>query len=84
MRRTTIFLDERLLKRAVQAARAEGRSFAALVREALAQYLSNRGGNRSRLPSVTGAYASGVADTAERHEELLAQLTGRDSGDLGR
>jgi Arc/MetJ family transcription regulator len=84
MRRTTIFLDEQLLKRALRAARAEGRSFAALVREALAQYLGNRGANRCRLPSVTGAYASGVADTAERHEELLAQLIGRGSGDRGR
>lgn len=74
MRRTTIFLDERLLKRAKQTARAEGRSFAALVREALAQYVAAQRGPGVRLPSITGAYDSGVADTAECAEELLEGL----------
>lgn len=74
MRRTTIFLEERLFKRAKQTARAEGRSFAALVREALAQYVAARRGPGARLPSITGAYDSGLADTAERAEELLGRL----------
>jgi len=74
MRRTTIFLEERLLKRVKQAARAEGRSFAAVVREALAQYVARAGGPGSPLPSITGAYDSGRSDTAERAEELLRGL----------
>ncbi|MFQ6045482.1 MAG: ribbon-helix-helix protein, CopG family [Gemmatimonadales bacterium] len=74
MRRTTVFLDEPLLRRLKQRARAEDRSFASLVREALAEYLARGGGSGSSLPGVTGAFESGHSDTAERHEELLSHL----------
>jgi len=70
MRRTTVFLDDALLKRLKQAARTEGRSFAAVVREALAHYLGRSRG-ASRLPPLAGAFESGHADTAERIDELL-------------
>ena len=75
MRRTTVFLDERLQRQVRQPARAAGRSFAAVVREALAQYVAGRRGPPTRLPSIAGAWESGTPDTAERHEELLARLT---------
>jgi hypothetical protein len=72
MKRTTVFLDEALLRRARQAARREGRSFAQVVREALAQYLAAPVGKR-RLPSVAGMFDSGRTDISERAEELLWQ-----------
>ena len=40
MKRTTIFLDEPLLRQARQLAQSEGKSFAALVREAVAAYVA--------------------------------------------
>ena len=40
------------------------------VREALAEYLARRQATRT-LPSFTGAFSSGRADTADRHEEIL-------------
>lgn len=70
MRRTTVFLDEQLLRRARQFARREGKSFAAVVRESLAAYVS--GGRRGkRLPGLAGQFASGRADTSARVDELL-------------
>lgn len=70
MHRTTIFLDEPLLRRLRAAAQREGRSFAALVRDALTAYLD---GARpaTRLPSITGQFAGGRSDTSERLNELL-------------
>jgi plasmid stability protein len=70
MRRTTVFLDDALVKRLRHAARAKGRSFAAVVREALALYLARQPGE-SRLPPLAGAFASGHTDTSERTDELL-------------
>jgi len=77
MKRTTIFLDEMLLRRVKRAARAEGRSFAAVVREALTQYVAQGAPRGGRLPSIAGAFDSGFTDTAERAEELLADLARR-------
>lgn len=70
MRRTTIFLDEGLLRKAQQYARSEGKSFAAIVREAVTAYIAV-GHRRRRLPSIAGRFASGHADTSERVDELL-------------
>lgn len=72
MKRTTVFLDSALLKRAKQYARAKGKSLAALVREAVAQYISppaSQGG----VPSLAGRFDSGHADTSERADDLLWQ-----------
>jgi hypothetical protein len=71
MKRTTVFLDEILLRRAVQKARSEGRSFASLVREAVAAYVAARPQGHRPLPSFTGMYDSGHTDTSERVDELL-------------
>lgn len=82
MRRTTVFLDDPLLKRLKQRARAEDRSFASLVREALAEYLARGPGTGSPLPSITGAFESQHGDTARLHEELLSHLIAqRDDAD---
>jgi plasmid stability protein len=70
MRRTTIFLDEPLLRRLRAAAEREGRSFAALVRDALTAYLDGPRAGR-RLPSIAGRFAGGRPDTSERLNELL-------------
>jgi hypothetical protein len=42
---------------------------ASIVREALAAYIAGR--PAADLPSFTGAFDSGHADTAERHDELI-------------
>ena len=73
MKRTTVFLDEALLRRAQTYARRQGKSFAQAVREALAAYVAEERSHDTRLPSITGAYSSGRSDIAERHEELLWQ-----------
>ena len=71
MKRTTVFLDEALLRRAMRKARSEGRSFAALVREAVAAYVAGPAKGKRPLPSFTGMYDSGHTDTSERVDELL-------------
>jgi hypothetical protein len=71
MKRTTVFLDEVLLRRAMQKARSEGRSFAALVREAVAAYVTARPGGHRPLPSFTGIADSGETDISERVDEFL-------------
>ena len=71
MQRTTIFLDKSLLHRARQFARREGKSFAAVVREALAAYITKERRETNRLPSVAGQFASGQSDTSARVDDLL-------------
>ena len=70
MKRTSLFLEERLLKALNRAAKQRQVSVASLIREAVAEYLSGSvsGG---RLPSVAGRFSSKHSDTAARHEELL-------------
>jgi Ribbon-helix-helix protein, copG family len=70
MKRTTIFVPEALERDLQLLAGREGRPTAALVREALAEYIAHRQPART-LPSFVGAFASGRSDIAERHEELL-------------
>ena len=71
MRRTTVFLEEDLLRRAMQKARSEGRSFAALVREAVAAYVAARPQGQRPLPSFTGIANSGETGISERVDEFL-------------
>ncbi len=73
MKRTTIFLDEVLERRLKQRARAEGKSFAQVVREAVAAYVAFPRAGKRPLPSIAGKYSSGHSDTSERFEELLWQ-----------
>lgn len=70
MKRTTIFVDDKLLRRLKQLAGRNGTSFATLVREALAAYVARPAG-RAVLPSVAARFSSGLADTSARVDELL-------------
>ena len=69
MKRTTIFVPEELERDLQLIAHREGRPTAAVVREALAEYLAKR--PATALPSFAGAFDSGHTDTAERHEAIL-------------
>jgi hypothetical protein len=70
MRRTSLFLDDQLIKQMQKLARDRGVSFATLVREALASYVSHAE-PATDVPSVAGRFASGMSDTSERVDELL-------------
>ena len=71
MKRTTIFLDESLERRLKQLARREGKSFAAVVREAMAQYLAKGGMQKGSLPSITGMGDSGRSDISSHVDDFL-------------
>jgi hypothetical protein len=71
MKRTTIFLEESLLRRSRGLAQRRGISFAELIRRAVTRYLAEEEGGAARVPGIAGRFASGEADTAERAEELL-------------
>jgi hypothetical protein len=70
VKRTTIFIPEPLERDLQLFARRSGKPTAALVREALAAYLTQNQPPVA-LPSFTGAFDSGHSDTAERHDEIL-------------
>ena len=70
MKRTTIFLDDRLLRQLKKLASGRGVSFATVVREAMAAYLAQPAPSGA-LPSVAGRFASGTHDTSERVDALL-------------
>ncbi|MGH7571902.1 MAG: CopG family transcriptional regulator [Gemmatimonadota bacterium] len=73
--KTTIYLDAADYRRLKALARAEGRTAAELVRQAVAEYTLRRAG-RPR-PSSLAAGRSGRGDLSERAEDLLADI-GRD------
>ena len=70
MKRTTIFVPESLERELQLYAKRQGKPAAAVVREAIAEYIAD-GRSRTKLPSFTGAFDGPYTDTAERHEELL-------------
>jgi hypothetical protein len=70
MKRTTLFLDEKLQRQLKQIAHRRGVSFAAVVREAMQSYVATPTGQAS-VPSVAGQFASGQSDTSVRVDELL-------------
>ena len=71
MKRTTVFFDEELLRRAQRFARKAGKSFATVVREALEGYLTQGGPQSGTLPNLAGRFGSGRPDTSERVDDLL-------------
>jgi len=71
MKRTTVFLDERLESDLHALARRQKRPMASIVREALDGYVSREVRRKGPELRFTGIGASGRSDTAERHEELL-------------
>lgn len=70
--KTTVYLDAADYQRLKVLARAQGRSTAELIREAVATYARDQ--RPPRLPSSVGAARSGRGDIAERAEELLDGL----------
>jgi len=70
MTKTTLYLDETMMLSLKEAAKAEGRSQATLIREAIAAYLKRR---ERPKPKGIGIYSSGRSDLSERAEELLAE-----------
>ncbi|MFV1979800.1 MAG: ribbon-helix-helix protein, CopG family, partial [Rhodothermia bacterium] len=70
--KTTVYLDVGDYQRIKGIARAEGRSAAELVREAVTEY-ARRHGNRL-LPRSLGAGRSRRGDLADRAEDLLDGL----------
>lgn len=67
--KTTVYLDSRDYQKLKGLARAEGRSAAELVREAVAEYAQRR--TSSLRPRSVGAGRSGRGDLSEQTEELL-------------
>jgi len=70
--KTTVYLDGAAYRRLKAIARAQGRTAAELVREAVAQYAARA--TQVARPSSVGAGRSGRSDLSERAEELLAGI----------
>ena len=70
MKRTSLFLDEQLLKNLKRAADRKGVSVASLVREAVSHYLQAPE-EAGFLPSIAGRFSSGAHDTASKPDEYL-------------
>lgn len=72
MDKTTLYLDGDDYRKLKRMAASRKRAPAALVREAVAEYVARHG--KPQLPKSLGAGASGRGDLSERAEELLAGL----------
>ncbi len=70
MKRTSLFLDDKLLRALRRAAARDGVSVASLVREAVSRYLAEPEAT-VRMPSIAGRFSSGSRDTSARADELL-------------
>lgn len=66
-----MFLDEALERELRGIARKRRQPFAAVVREAMAQYIARETPSRRQTLAFEAVGRSGRADTAERHEDLL-------------
>jgi predicted transcriptional regulator len=67
--KTTVYLDSADYRRLKAVARAQGRSPAALIRDAVAEYARRHA--RRRVPGTIGSARSGRGDLSERAEDLL-------------
>jgi metal-responsive CopG/Arc/MetJ family transcriptional regulator len=72
MKRTSLFLDAKLLRDLKRAADRRRVSVASIVREAVARYLAEPSTSEA-LPSIAGKFASGKRNTAARVDDLLWQ-----------
>ncbi len=74
MVKTTVYLPESVAHGLRRLAEADGRTAAALIREALERYLEQ---SRVRadppLPAGVGGYRSGRSDISERLEDYLSE-----------
>lgn len=71
MKRTSLFLDPKIVAQLQRQARRRGVSFATVVREALALYAAEPATGVPAVPSIAGRFASGHSDTSTRVDELL-------------
>ena len=71
MKRTTIFLDERVEGDLRAVSRRRNQPVAAIVREALERFVSAEVRGRGTTLRFLAVGRSGRRDTAERHEDLL-------------
>jgi predicted transcriptional regulator len=69
MEKTTLYLDAADYRKLKRIAARKGRAPAALVREAVAEYVVRHG--RAPAPRSVGAFSSGRTDISERAEDLL-------------
>lgn len=76
MKRTTVFMDEDLLRRLRQIAKRQDITLSDVMRRALERYVSRRQPKRPTL-SLIGIGRSGRKDVAEHAEELLRKGFGR-------
>ncbi len=73
MKRTQIYIDEELDERLRAAAAEDGSSAAALIREAVREYLARRRGTPAGDPilDLAGAYISARPEASSEHDRLL-------------
>ncbi|MFA5787045.1 MAG: ribbon-helix-helix protein, CopG family [Actinomycetota bacterium] len=73
MRRTQIYVEEELDARLRAAAAAEGRSAAALIRDAVRMYLSGKSDETQddAFLGLAGAFAGGPSDASTEHDRYL-------------
>lgn len=80
-KKTTVYLDEALLRSMKQLARSRRVSEAWILGEAVSEYVATaRKATARRVPKSLGL-ASGPGDLSERSDELLAAGFGRDHVD---
>lgn len=70
MKRTSLFLEDKVMRAVSRIAERRGVSVATIVREAIAAYVATPS-DVSPLPSVAGRYGSGKRDTSSKVDELL-------------
>ena len=72
VRRTQIYLDEPLRRRIDKVAATEGRSAAAVIREAAARYLDERrADDEDPIRDFIGGADGGPVDAAREHDRYL-------------
>ena len=76
MKRTSLFLDDRIMADVKRLAAKRGVSVATIVREALASYVEEPR-EKGKLPPIAGRFSSGKRDTATRSNELLWKVVHR-------
>lgn len=73
MIRTQIYLDKEIQQALRTRSVAEGRSVAAIIREAVAQFIRppKRAGKADPFLAIAGKFSGGPGDAAERHDAYL-------------
>ena len=77
VKRTQIYLEEELDRSLRARAEAEGRSAAAVIREAVRRYLAEHGTEPSADPflAIAGTFSGGPPDASVEHDRYLYEET---------